>query len=491
MEKFNFKSITYMILVALLVLSTSFGICDARKGKHLERSRGTHHHHHPRPGGAKEILFSPPSDGYGASLEENSLVATQSSSKSSTIFNVLAYGAKGDGKTDDTTAFEATWAAACKVAASTMLIPSGSVFLVKPISFSGPNCGPNMVFQLDGKIIAPTSSGAWGNGVLEWINFTKLKGITITGKGVIDGQGPAWWGDSTTYDPTEVYENESDSSNSSDPVYTEQSGKMPSTKPTALRFYGSTDVTVTGVTIQNSPQTHLKFDYCTAVQVYDMSISSPGDSPNTDGIHLQGSQDVVIRGTHLACGDDCVSIQTGSSNVYIHSVNCGPGHGISIGALGKDNTKACVSNVTVRDVAIQSTLAGVRIKTWQGGSGLVQGVMFSNVQVTDVQTPIVIDQFYCGGSKCKNSSSAVAINGVTYENIKGTYTASPVHFACSDNLPCTGLTLNTIQLTPSEKSSDPFCWEAYGQLLTDTEPPIDCIASGHPSGSGGGNYNSC
>lgn len=64
-------------------------------------------------------------------------------------------------------------------------------------------------------------------------------------------------------------------------------------------------------------------------------------------------------------GDDCVSIQTGCSNVYIHNVNCGPGHGISIGSLGKDNTKACVSNITVRDVIMHNTMNGVRIKTWQ------------------------------------------------------------------------------------------------------------------------------
>lgn len=55
--------------------------------------------------------------------------------------------------------------------------------------------------QLDGKIIASTSSGAWGSGLLQWIEFTKLKGITIRGKGVIDGQGSVWWNDLPTYSP--------------------------------------------------------------------------------------------------------------------------------------------------------------------------------------------------------------------------------------------------------------------------------------------------
>ncbi|XP_027359286.1 polygalacturonase At1g48100 [Abrus precatorius] len=377
----------------------------------------------------------------------------------STTFNVLDYGAKGDGHADDTKAFEDAWVAACKVEASTMVVPSGSVFLVKPITFSGPNCQQNIVFQLDGKIIAPTSPSAWGSGTLEWLDFSKLNKITIRGKGVIDGQGSAWW----------------------------NGGKMPSTKPTALRFYGSDGVTVTGITIQNSQQTHLKFDSCTNVQVFDINVSSPGDSPNTDGIHLQNSQDVVIYSSTLACGDDCVSVQTGCSNVYIHTVNCGPGHGISIGSLGRENTKACVRNVTVRDVTIKNTLTGVRIKTWQGGYGSVQNIMFSGVQVSEVETPISIDQYYCDGGKCKNESSAVAVSGINYVNIKGTYTKEPVYFACSDRFPCTGITLNTIQLESAQgtqNSNVPFCWEAYGELKTKTVPPIQCLESGNPSHSG-------
>ncbi|XP_052188368.1 LOW QUALITY PROTEIN: polygalacturonase At1g48100 [Diospyros lotus] len=405
---------------------------------------------------------------------------------SSPIFDVLHYGAKGDGATDDTKAFEAAWAEACKVKAPTVVVPSGSVFLLKPISFSGTDCESNIVFQLDGKILAPTSSGAWGSGLLQWLEFTKLKGITIRGKGVIDGQGSVWWNKTPADNPTDETElgpystKESNYSSSQDLTSTETTGKMPSTKPTALRFYGSSDVTVTGITIQNSPQTHLKFDSCTAVQVFDLSVSSPSDSPNTDGIHLQNSHDVVIYNTNLACGDDCVSIQTGCSGVYIHDLSCGPGHGISIGGLGKEDTTACVSNITVRDTTIKNTLTGVRIKTWQGGSGSVQGIMFSNIQVSEVQIPIVIDQFYCDGHKCNNATSAVAISGVSYQNIKGTYTEKPVYFACSDSLPCSGITLTNIELKGQQ--SEPFCWETYGELKTTSTPPIDCLKTGKPPG---------
>ena len=59
---------------------------------------------------------------------------------------------------------------------------------------------------------------------------------------------------------------------------------------------------VTGITIQNSPQCHLKFDDCIGVEVFNMSVSSPGNSLNTDGIHLQNSRDVSIHHADLRCG---------------------------------------------------------------------------------------------------------------------------------------------------------------------------------------------
>lgn len=114
----------------------------------------------------------------------------------------------------------------------------------------------------------------------------------------------------------------------------------------------------------------------------------------------------------------------------------------------------------------------------------MQNVMFSNIQVSEVKTPIMIDQFYCDKSKCANESSAVAVSGINYINVKGTYTEKPVHFACSDSLPCTGVSLNTIQLhsvQENEHLSGPFCWEAYGELETATVPPIDCLKTGKPS----------
>ncbi|MFS7980642.1 putative endo-polygalacturonase [Helianthus anomalus] len=65
-----------------------------------------------------------------------------------TIFDVVQYGAKGDGIVDDSPAFIAAWKAACQSttnATSILNIPVGRTYLLKPIAFSGP-CKPSKIF---------------------------------------------------------------------------------------------------------------------------------------------------------------------------------------------------------------------------------------------------------------------------------------------------------------------------------------------------------
>ncbi|GAU51583.1 hypothetical protein TSUD_188230 [Trifolium subterraneum] len=109
-------------------------------------------------------------------------------------------------------------------------------------------------------------------------------------------------------------------------------------------------------------------------------------------------------------GDDCISIVNASSNIKMKRIHCGPGHGISIGSLGKDNSTGVVTKVILDTAFIKDTTNGLRIKTWQGGAGYVKGVRFQNVMVENVSNPILIDQFYCDSpSSCQNQSSALEI----------------------------------------------------------------------------------
>ncbi|KAA8533158.1 hypothetical protein F0562_033309 [Nyssa sinensis] len=186
--------------------------------------------------------------------------------------------------------------------------------------------------------------------------------------------------------------------------------------PTAFTIDSSSAVKVKGLTIQNSQQMHFVISRCESVRVTDVKVSAPEDSPNTDGIHITGSKNVVIQNSKIGTGDDCISIVNGSSSIKMKTIYCGPGHGISIGSLGKDNSTGIVTKVVLDTAFLRGTTNGLRIKTWQGGSGYVRSIRYQNVRMEDVSNPIIIDQFYCDSpTACQNQTSAVEISQIMYQ----------------------------------------------------------------------------
>ncbi|GMI72180.1 POLYGALACTURONASE INVOLVED IN EXPANSION3 [Hibiscus trionum] len=385
------------------------------------------------------------------------------------IFDVTSYGAVGDGSSDDTAAFKEAWKAACAVESATILVPSDKVFMITSTIFSGP-CKPGLVLQVDGVLMPPEGPDCWpkADSRKQWLVFYRLNDMKLTGNGIIEGNGHKWW-----ELPCKPHRGPNGSSLPG-----------PCDSPAMIRFFMSSNLVVSGLRIQNSPQFHMKFDGCEGVLIEKLSVSTPKLSPNTDGIHIENTKSVGIYDSMISNGDDCISIGTGCSNVDINGVTCGPSHGISIGSLGVQNSQACVSNITVRNTVIRESDNGVRIKTWQGGTGSVSGISFENIQMENVRNCIIVDQYYCMSKECLNQTSAVHVTDIQYRNIKGTYDVRtpPIHFACSDTVACTNITMAEVELLPQEGEllDDPFCWNAYGIEETLTIPPIGCLQEGMP-----------
>ncbi|KAL6343853.1 hypothetical protein AAG906_027624 [Vitis piasezkii] len=385
------------------------------------------------------------------------------------VFDVTSFGAVGDGTTDDTAAFMEAWKAACAVESGIVLVPADHVFMITSTIFSGP-CKPGLVFQVDGVLMPPNGPDCWpkSDSKKQWLVFYRLDQMTFTGSGTIEGNGGDWW-----ELPCKPHRGPNGSTLPG-----------PCDSPALIRFFMSSNLVVSSLRIQNSPQFHMKFDGCEGVLIEKLSISSPKLSPNTDGIHIENTKSVGIYNSEIGNGDDCISIGRGCSDVNIEGVTCGPSHGISIGSLGVQNSQACVSNITVRNVFIKDSDNGVRIKTWQGGTGSVSGISFENIQMENVRNCMIIDQYYCLSKACRNQTSAVYLTDVTYRNIKGTYDvrSPPIHFACSDTVACTNITMSEVELLPAEGElvDDPFCWNAYGTQETLTIPPITCLQDGMP-----------
>ncbi|MBA0877067.1 hypothetical protein Goshw_025997, partial [Gossypium schwendimanii] len=158
---------------------------------------------------------------------------------------------------------------------------------------------------------------------------------------------------------------------------------------------------------------------------------------------------VNIIGCDIKTSDDCISIGDGTKNMNIKEITCGPGHGISIGSLGKFPNEEPVEGIKVSNCTIINTLNGARIKTWAGESlGIVSDIHFEDIIMNNVSSPILIDQKYCPWSKCKiNEESKVKLSNISFKNIRGT-SALPeaVKFICSDSLPCQNVELANIDI---------------------------------------------
>jgi hypothetical protein len=64
----------------------------------------------------------------------------------------------------------------------------------------------------------------------------------------------------------------------------------------------SNNVHIDGLTFVDSPKMHIAFERSTWVHATSLTIQAPEDSPNTDGIHIQHSQNIIIDNIRIGTG---------------------------------------------------------------------------------------------------------------------------------------------------------------------------------------------
>ncbi|KAK4797413.1 hypothetical protein SAY86_029739 [Trapa natans] len=373
------------------------------------------------------------------------------------VFLIDDHGAAGDGSHDDTEAFKRIWKTACSLKVpSKIIIPAGKTYLLSPVDLSGP-CRSKVILQISGSLVAPEDPELWdGLNPHKWLYFHGISHLTIEGEGFVNGMGHKWWAQSCKINST----------NPCQPA------------PTAITFHRCKNLRIQNLTIIDSQHMHVAFTNCLRVKVSNLRVIAPEISPNTDGVHISASRSVMIEDTFIRTGDDCISIVSNSSRVTIRNIVCGPGHGISIGSLGKWNSWSDIRNVTIDGAILSNTTNGVRIKTWQGGSGYASNIIFKNVMMENVSNPIIINQYYCDSFlPCPNQTNSVKVNNVAFMHIKGTSaTETAIRFACSDDSPCKDLYLEDVELLPLKGwSTRSLCWQAYGSSVGHVYP-LPCFS---------------
>ncbi|XP_020267733.1 exopolygalacturonase-like [Asparagus officinalis] len=320
-----------------------------------------------------------------------------------------------------------TWTAACSSSGvATVLIPKGT-YLTGPVKFHGPCTNVRSItVQMQGYVKASTDLNRYVLGD-DWFEFAWVDRLTLTGGGTFDGQGAASW-----------------------PFNKCPQNKNCKVLPTSVKFVTTTNTVVKGITSVNSKFFHIALVGCENFWGGNIRISAPFDSPNTDGIHIDRCTGVTLYSSVIGTGDDCISVGHGNSQLLISGITCGPGHGISVGSLGRYIDERDVRGLIIRDCTLEGTMFGVRIKTWQNSPGITSAsnLTFQNIVMKNVGNPIYIDQMYCPYSSCSNKSpSKVKISDIFFKNIRGTSTTpTAVTLKCSTGIPCQNVNLQDVHL---------------------------------------------
>lgn len=352
------------------------------------------------------------------------------------FFNIMKYGAKGDGKTDDTDSIQQTIDTCHQNGGGTVFIPKGT-FMIGTLVLKD-----NVTLYLSaGGILLGSSNledyrplnhystqmpSFMGDtlqrdlNTLHLIYAEKGKNMSIIGQGTISGQGTAFW--------------------NKDYVPLDRPGPM-------IQFEACENVNIENVTLQNAPFWTLHLLGCDNVKIHNITIKNHRYSPNTDGIDINSSANVIISNCLIDTGDDAICLKArltekSCENITVSNCILYTNHsGIKLGTHSLGNIRHCLFHNCI----IQSSYLGIGLYMKDGGvfedikfvdlsvnsnakgneyrqvfpiiidlelrsrgaeRGIIQNISFSNIDLTT--------RGRCLISGLKNQS----IEGLTFDNIR-------------------------------------------------------------------------
>lgn len=428
-------------------------------------------------------------------------------------FNVRSFGARGDGLHLDGPAITAAVAAAAACGGGTVLLPflaaDSSTYLSGPLFLES-----NVVFFVEpgATLLATPDLRAWlgainkpsglfgpaapgllnGGRCLErppanCTTWHKLRNVTITGGGAIDGNGPSFWGDSSWWP-----------------------APPPLPRPFLLELSYVDGLTVSHVSLLRSALWTLVPSMSSNVLLEYLYLDAgvqrdvmPYNGYNVDGLDSNNVQNMTLRHSYFRAGDDCVAINSRNiaegfptRNVTIVNLTC-----ITPITIGS-GTGNGVFDVTILDSVVDARWGapnpswlpkwahtGLRFKTARDrGSGGVHGVRVQNFTVKGVDLAVDIQAWY----SCQNSSgtanyqlcralrwpdpaqdapfySNVEINGLHGDAWRAAW------LNCLPEAPCRNITFSNVNLTTTEP--DWVCEHVYGSTSGSVRPSAQgCFA---------------
>lgn len=290
------------------------------------------------------------------------------------------------------------------------------------------------------------------------IHGDALTNVVITGQnGTIDGQGKMWW---------ELWWNRT----------------LEHTRGHLLEIKNSHNILISNLTFTNSPFWTIHPVYCSNVVIKDVTILAPLNAPNTDGIDPDSSTNVCIEDCYIESGDDLVAVKSGwdqygitmarpSSNIIVRRLSgttptCS---GVGIGS----EMSGGISNVTMEDLHIWDSAAGVRIKTDKGRGGYVVNITINNIRMERVKVPIRFSRGSNDHPDDRWDPKAVPkIKGIFISNVVSLNSTKAPLLEGIEGAPYEGICMKNVTLLGLAPAAKWHCEFVSG--FTDAVFPVSC-----------------
>ena len=352
--------------------------------------------------------------------------------------NLKKFGAVNDGITLNTKAFEKAIAALEKKGGGHLVVPAG-VWFTGPIVLKSNidlHLEVGAVIQFSGDeslypVIKTSFEGLDTRRCQSPLSANGAENISITGKGVIDGNGQFWrpvkkskmtdgqWKEVLErpggveskkgyWVPNQAYADAEKSANMNVPkASTEEEWNRIKRflRPVMVSLVNCKNVLLQGVIFQNSPAWNIHPLMCENIILDDVLARNPAYAQNGDALDLESCKNALIVNSKFDAGDDGICIKSGKDkdgrlrgrpceNVVVDGCTVFAGHG---GFVVGSEMSGGVKNILVENCQFLGTDVGLRFKSTRGRGGIVENIFIDNVSMTDIKTDAITFNMYYGG----------------------------------------------------------------------------------------------
>ena len=294
-------------------------------------------------------------------------------------FPVERYGASGDGRRDDTAAIQRAIDACAKHGGGTVRLAAGGRYLCATIILKD-----FVTLDIAGgaTLVASTNRAAYRDkGAL--IFAEGARGVSVTGRGTIDGQGTdkAWFptlveGSYPVPDAFLGYWNPLDEF----PGEYAENGR-----PRIILLVGCRNVRLADIRIQDAPTWTIHPVGCEDVLIEGLTIDNNLLVPNCDGIDIDRCRRVRITGCAIRAGDDCLIVKSSRNFVKfgdceeIAITNCTL-ESSSAGFKIEPEGPGTLRNIAISNCTVSRSNRGIAV--FQRDGATIEDLLFSNLTIT-------------------------------------------------------------------------------------------------------------